>query len=197
MPAMTKDEFWTHLKAEGLMKEFKAKRISCEAEGLSKKEAWTVAANEFGFGGVAGDNHAKPSEADPRKAPPPPPKPKKPLKREFEGKSASLRAEFQWVYENVAIEDVKPKDAPSSGAWGLLEFARNDPRTFYAKWLEMASKSEDKDLVMEGFREDARRSTAEIAEMLESIQSAVLQDGSEGLERELEVPAGSPDEIGF
>jgi hypothetical protein len=191
---MNKDEFWAHLKSEGLMKDFKARRVALEAEGTPKKESWTQAANEFGFGGVAGDSDSKNSSADPRKAPP---KPKKPTKEQFEGKSASLRAEFQWVYENAALEDVKPGDAPSSGAWGLLEFARSDPRTFYAKWLEMASKSEDKDLIMEGFREDARRSTSEIAEMLESIQSAVLRNGSEGLEREPEVPSGSPDEIGF
>jgi hypothetical protein len=61
----------------------------------------------------------------------------------------------------------------------------------------MASKSEDRDLVMEGFREDARRSTAEIAEMLESIQSAVVQQGSEGSEGELAVSSGVADKSRF
>jgi len=191
---MTKDEFWAHLKSEGLMKDFKASRVALEAEGTSKKESWNLAAVEFGFGGSASDNHSTSSKSEPKKSPP---KPKRPSSKQFEGKSASLRAEFQWVYENAALEDVKPEDAPSSGAWGLLEFARSDPRTFYAKWLEMASKSEDKDLIMEGFREDARRATSEIAEMLQSIQSSVLRNGSEGSEPEPGVPAGSPDEIGF
>lgn len=191
---MTKDEFWEHLKSEGLMKEFKSRRVALEGDGVSKKESWNLAAQEFGFGGSSSDNHSTESSSSPRKAPP---KPKRPSKKQFEGKVASLRAEFQWVYENAALEDVKPEDAPSSGAWGLLEFARNDPRTFYAKWLEMASKSEDKDLIMEGFREDARRATAEISEMLESIQSAVLPDGAEGHSGEPALPAGSPDNIGF
>ena len=191
---MTKDEFWEHLKSEGLMKEFKGRRAEYEAEGLSKTVSWNRAAEEFGFGGKSKDVDSKESKASPRKAPP---KPKQPSKKQFEGKAASLRAEFQWVYENAALEDVKPEDAPSSGAWGLLEFARSDPRTFYAKWLEMASKSEDKDLIMEGFREDARRATSEIAEMLESIQSAVLPDSAEEYSGEPAIPAGSPDDIGF
>lgn len=190
---MTKDEFWEHLKSNGLMDEFKSRRAEIEAEGISKKRAWTAAANEFGYGGSSGDNSSEKVNADIPK------KKEKPTvsKKQFQGKSASLRAEFQWVYENVAVDDTNPEDAPSSGAWGLLEFARSDPRTFYSRWLEMASKSEDRDLLMEGFREDARRATSEIAEMLESIQSAVVQQGSEGSERELALPAGDADQGGF
>ena len=188
---MTKDEFWTHLRNEGLMEDFKYRRAECEAEGLSKKRAWNAAAKEFGFGGTAADPPDKPVETGPPK------KRERPKKEQFKGKSASLRAEFQWVYDNVAVGDVKPEESPSSGAWGLLEFARNDPRTFYSRWLEMASKSEDRNLVMEGFREDARRATSEIADMLESIQSAVVQQGSEGSEGELAVSAGDADESGF
>ena len=186
---LTKDEFWAHLKSEGLMQEFKDRREAIESSGVTKKEAWNSAASEFGFGGAAKGSKPVPplKTKDDTRA----------KKEQFQGKSASLRAEFQWVYENVAVGDVNPEDAPSSGAWGLLEFARSDPRTFYSRWLEMASKSEDRDLVMEGFREDARRSTAEIAEMLESIQSAVVQQGSEGSEGELAVSSGVADESGF
>ena len=190
---MTKDEFWEHLKSEGMMKEFKASRVAYEEAGLSSKDAWTAAANELGYGGTASTNPSKKVKSDlPKKKEKP-----RVSKDQFQGKSASLRAEFQWVYESVAVDDVNPEDAPSSGAWGLLEFARSDPRTFYSRWLEMASKAEDRDLVMEGFREDARRSTAEIAEMLESIQSAVVQQGSEGSEGELAVSAGDADKSRF
>lgn len=190
MVGQTKDEWRSELRANGLMDDFKQRRTELEGEGVSKKDSWSRAAAEFGYGN--GNIPAPSTTTVKRVAKEPGPK-----KDQFRGKTASLRAEFQWVYENVALEDVRPEDAPSSGAWGLLEFARSDPRTFYSRWLEMASKSEDRNLVMEGFKEDARRTTAEIANMLESIRSAVVQQDPQGSSAEPELPAGDTVEVGF
>jgi hypothetical protein len=91
--------------------------------------------------------------------------------------SGGIRGDFDWVYRNVSVEGVTISDAPSSGAWGLLEFARSDPRSFYTKWMDICSRQDDRDRVMEGFREDASRRTEDIAEMLRSFREA--QDGNE------------------
>ena len=61
----------------------------------------------------------------------------------FQGRTASLQSDFGWVYENQAVEDVRPENAPSSGAWGLLQFARMEPRAFYTEWLRMVARQED------------------------------------------------------
>lgn len=84
----------------------------------------------------------------------------------------SIRGDFDWVYRNVSVESVTSVDAPSSGAWGLLQFARNDPRAFYTKWMDITSRNDDREQVLEGFREDSRRRTEEIAEMLHSYRAA-------------------------
>ncbi len=61
----------------------------------------------------------------------------------FEGRQSSVRSDFEWVYENQAVEDVQPENAPSSGAWGLLQFSRMEPRAFYTEWLRMVARQED------------------------------------------------------
>lgn len=91
--------------------------------------------------------------------------------------SGGIRGDFDWVYRNVSVDGVTISDAPSSGAWGLLEFARNDPRAFYTKWMDICSRQDDRDRVMEGFREDATRRTSDIAEMLRGFREA--RDGDE------------------
>lgn len=48
-------------------------------------------------------------------------------KKVFEGKQCSYREAVEWVAENLWIRAVKPGDAPSATAWGLLIFAR-EPR---------------------------------------------------------------------
>jgi hypothetical protein len=45
-----------------------------------------------------------------------------PVSREmFSGKKESTaRADLEFVYNSIDLEDVEPEDAPSAGAWGLL-----------------------------------------------------------------------------
>ncbi len=57
---------------------------------------------------------------------------------EFDGWSrADLPMDIIWVYQNMKVTGVKPEDAPSSGAWALLEWARKpaNMRDFYKDFL--------------------------------------------------------------
>ncbi len=79
----------------------------------------------------------------------------------FEGKDCSFREEVIWVANNVHIRGVKPKDAPSSSAWTMLNYARSSGtnlgyflRDFYAKIHISEAKGDAQD---EGpFKDDGK-----------------------------------------
>ena len=156
----TQDGFRERLRQEGRFKDFSARRKDLQAEGLSPSESWERAAAEFGFGeprAVAESGFSSPYQV---------------TSEMFEGQTASLQSDFEWVYENQAVEDVLPENAPSSGAWGLLQFARMEPRAFYTEWLRMIGRQEDEFAEDRRFVEDANRKTEEIAEMLRKYREA-------------------------
>ncbi len=45
----------------------------------------------------------------------------------FRGKSCSEADAIRWAVDHLVIADVKPRQAPSSGAWGLLVWSRRSP----------------------------------------------------------------------
>jgi len=100
------------------------------------------------------------------------------VEKEFSG-GGGIRGDFDWVYRHVSVMSARVSDAPSSGAWGLLQFARSDPKSFYVKWMDISSRQDDREQMMEGFREDTTRRTDEIAEMLRNIRGA-RDDGQGG-----------------
>ena len=160
----TQDGFRERLRQEGRFKDFSARRKDLQAEGLSPSESWERAAAEFGFGEprtVAESGFSSPYQV---------------TSEMFEGQTASLQSDFEWVYENQAVEDVQPENAPSSGAWGLLQFSRMEPRAFYTEWMRMASRREDEFAEERRFVDDANRSTEEIAEMLRQLTTAATDE---------------------
>lgn len=173
------EDFAAKLKKEGMWTDFKNRRSELEGEGRTKKESWNMAAEEFGFGGHSPVTDDVLPMDQPRPIPSPVTGKKYAPKKTFKGKESSLREDYQWVYANTSVEDVSPDDAPSSGAWGLLQFARSDPKSFYVEWMRMVARQEDRNEVLEGFAEDATRATSEIAEMLRSLRESSVQGGSE------------------
>ena len=162
----TQDGFRQRLRQEGRFKDFSARRKDLQAEGLSPSESWDRAAAEFGFGepdSVAGGGFSSTQQV---------------TSEMFQGRTASLQSDFGWVYENQAVEDVRPENAPSSGAWGLLQFSRMEPRAFYTEWLRMASRREDESAQERRFVDDASRKTEEIAEMLRQLTTVPPDDGT-------------------
>tara|TARA_R110000824_G_scaffold212958_2_gene399251 strand:+ start:1299 stop:1883 length:585 start_codon:yes stop_codon:yes gene_type:complete len=164
------------LKAEGKFDDFKQRREELVAEGLSKGEAYARAVSEFGASEAPG--LPAPPTRENRRAVLPRPK-SEPSSDVFAGKKSTLRDDYQWVYENIAVSNVEPGEAPSSGAWGLLQFAQNDPKSFYVEWMRMVGKQVDENAELRGFVQDAARSTSEIASMLRSLQAPPVLSGGE------------------
>ena len=84
-----------------------------------------------------------------------------------------------WVYENLPNRRVKPADAPSCGAWALLEWARQYRNRFFEQVLPKAmlnKPSEDE--------ENVRQEKKSIAEM-ERILEKLNQGGEEKLQDDL------------
>jgi hypothetical protein len=59
-----------------------------------------------------------------------------------EGRS-SLVADTFWVYENLEQKRIMPDEAPSRGAWSLLQWARQYRSRFFEQFLPKAMKDAD------------------------------------------------------
>ena len=188
----TQDQFRTRIQASGKWDEFVAYRQALEKHDREPRDAWIEAARAFGFEGhyslaarkkaKAQDNPVTLVQSAPAEA--------------FDGKRGNVRGDFEWVYSNIGVVDITPESAPSSGAWGLLEFARSDPKEFYKSWMSMVSRSGDTDAQLEGFKSDAAKSVNEIAEMLGALESTIIREGPQGHGGEPEVPPGGPEARG-
>jgi len=166
MNTETQDQFRARLREHGKFKDFSSRRESFQADGLGAAASWNRAAAEFGFG--TGQTTVQPSPVTTWQV----------TAQLFEGRQSSVHSDFEWVYENQAVEDVQPENAPSSGAWGLLQFSRMEPRAFYTEWLRMASRREDECAEERRFVDDANRKTEEIAEMLRQLTTVATDDGT-------------------
>ena len=164
---------------------FTAEREVWIRTGLDEETAHWKAAKQIGYPG-----HAPPPKASRRPVAAP-----GGVSEGFGG-GGGIRGDFDWVYRHVSVETVTAMDAPSSGAWGLLQFARSDPRAFFTKWMDIASRQDDREQLMEGFREDSKKRTDEIAEMLRSFRGA-RDDGQGGdLADAVDVTAAEDPEAG-
>jgi len=92
----------------------------------------------------------------------------------WDGKpKASERVIVQFVFDHMDV-DVKPEDAPSAGAWGLLMAVRNDPtlkmdfyKTIWPRLLPSRSQIETGDK----FTDDGR----ETLEIIGKVERAYLK----------------------
>jgi len=168
------NDFASTLKREGRFKEFKRRRLELESTGLSKSESYVIATSEFGSASSAASPAVPPSGPEAGGG-----EPSDVSVDVFKGKSSTLREDYQWVYENIAHPSAGAEDAPSCGAWGLLQFARSDPKSFYVEWMRMVGRQQDEDKVLREYAEDAARSATEIAKML-AKSSLVQPDPEDG-----------------
>lgn len=92
-----------------------------------------------------------------------------------DGAPPDLARDIKWVYQQLENRRVRPEQAPSAGAWSLLQWAREYRSRFFEQLLPKAlaaKASEDE----EGVRREKRR-VEEIQAMIEKLQ--------EGFEEEL------------
>jgi len=123
----SKAELTDRLRREGKFDAFKKRREDLKAGGMAAGDAWDVAAEEFP------SLDAKP---DPGTLP-------KADRRALKGKlPVSIAQAAARAFEQLDCDWIKPADAPSPGAWGMLEWARSSMtarsefyRTFVAKLM--------------------------------------------------------------
>jgi hypothetical protein len=84
------------------------------------------------------------------------------------GRSPDLVQDTLWVYENLANPRVKASDAPSCGAWALLQWARTYRNRFFEQVLPraMLNKSPED----EAHEREERFRTEEIEKILEQFE---------------------------
>ncbi len=96
------------------------------------------------------------------------------LDRIGDGRPSDLVRDTLWAYENLANRRIKASDAPSFGAWSLLEWARQYRNRFFEQVLPKAMLSkppEDE----ENIREE-KKSIAEIERVLKGLNQQWAKD---------------------
>jgi hypothetical protein len=60
----------------------------------------------------------------------------------YDGQS-SCTDDVIWAYHNLAIKSADPSQAPSAGAWALLQWARRNSDRFFQLWLKVGGSPAD------------------------------------------------------
>ena len=93
---------------------------------------------------------------------------------EFKDGIVSENEKLRWIFENMQVEGVKPEDAPSAGAWALLEELRKDNeqrRDFYKSlWPKLLTKE---DIEKSGKLQDDGR---DVIELIKRLQKALPEE---------------------
>ena len=141
---------WHRLKREGCLEAFNARREQLRAElkekGAKRKEAaheaWRQALDEFpplpvketpsdGQPGSVDDHTVDTLALNyPEELMPPP--------RPYNG------CDTLWAYDHIVLKSTQEADAPSPGAWGLLQWGRQNPHAFYFQLLPKAFAANEK-----------------------------------------------------
>ena len=50
----------------------------------------------------------------------------------------------QWVYQHLLVSSLNPEDAPSSGAWGLLRWAKRNQNRFFEHVMQKVATTKEK-----------------------------------------------------
>ena len=145
--AIDKAGAWHRLNDEGRLEEFNTRREQLRAElkekGVKRKEAaheaWRLALVEFPPLPVEAleDEEQEDGEEDdpldvnyPEELMPPP--------RPYNG------SDTLWAYDHMVLKSTLETDAPSRGAWGLLQWGRQNPHAFYFQLLPKAFAANEK-----------------------------------------------------
>ncbi len=162
----SKESFKNRIKSEGRWDEFIQYREQLKTDGLDAQSAWAKARAKFEpvpdtalAQDIGTDDSVVPGGAGVCLA-------------DFQNKPpVTARAVVQWVFDHIDITDVRPEDAPSSGAWSFLQRVRTYPdllkefyRSIWAKMLPTRSEIEAR----EKFEDDGR----EQLHLIEQIQRA-------------------------
>lgn len=138
--------FRSRLLASGEWESFAQQRdLLCESENLTPFKASSFLRRNV-FQPQASPSQPKPDEGD-HAAKPGIEAPRSAFKSP---ETTNFRATVLWVFDNLAIEDARPEDAPSPGAWALLEHVKLSPSNRAAFYSGFVAR------LLTGSKEDAR-----------------------------------------
>lgn len=133
---MTKTQIEADAKHKGLWDVFKRRREELKGKGVDPREAWEQAAREIVYNpeyvpalGRADDDVAEnPPETPPGESAGSPGGedeiPQEMIDRALKD-PVDMRETIQFVFQTLAVPNLKPKDAPSLAAWEMWNWARN------------------------------------------------------------------------
>lgn len=105
--------------------------------------------------------------------------------------------DWEWAFNNQAL-NVQPRDAPSPGAWKILEYARNQPVKFTEKTLGWAEKRRKEiNASDQAQEEDQRTQFKMIDRMQRSVRSSAETSVSELAKQFPDVVAQSLRRLGW
>jgi hypothetical protein len=94
---------------------------------------------------------------------------------------ASPRKVVEWVFDNLLVDSLKPDDAPSPGAWALLQDLKQYPdlrKEFYRSiWSKLLPTKTELDAA-EKFSDDGREQIKLIERVRQASKDTVQQSGS-------------------
>jgi len=93
--------------------------------------------------------------------------------------------EVEWVKNNLVVEDVKPEDAPSPGAWAMLVSYRRSPgtaRLFFEKIMAGMLPRRQEIEAQERFRDDGRK-LDDMADGVKKMADLAVERAKEEWER--------------
>jgi hypothetical protein len=155
----SKAELTDRLRREGRFDAFKARREAMKGQGMAPKDAWRAAAEEFPPQGLA-RVEAFPGAED---------LPAGVLEVLKAKGDCNIAKAIRWVFDAIGDPSIKPTDAPSTGAWSLLAWARSSAATrgqFYAMYLPKLLAKADRGQGADNVQFDGKGPTTELLERI-------------------------------
>ncbi|WP_231936490.1 hypothetical protein, partial [Bythopirellula polymerisocia] len=100
----------------------------------------------------------------------------------FEGVAASTPESYfrdaTWAYDRLAVADVEPSDAPSPGAWSLLNWAKQNQDRFFEQIMPKVLAAKQRAITSSGSEES---DSCDDTTVLEELLAGVLRNVEEGI----------------
>jgi hypothetical protein len=92
----------------------------------------------------------------------------------YDGQSGCM-GDVAWVYQNLSVKSAAPHQAPSSGAWGLLQWARRNSDKFFPLWAKTMPGQAVQDTELWRMKEEPR--IGKIEQMIACMKNGGYKNG--------------------
>ena len=85
----------------------------------------------------------------------------------YDGQSGCA-GDIGWVYQHLSVKSAAPDQAPSAGAWGLLQWARQHSDKFFPLWAKTTPVQASEDVIPDD--------SAKITKMLDAFNAGFREE---------------------